>query len=137
MVGITLTHAVGRTDGDDVGIEYATSCEAADSFDTASSNLLCVNMIVQHIECNIEYQYMLRKYHCTLPICTVATTVKAMCQYCGRVTVLDSNPHCHYIMNLITQVHQTSSGNQVMKTKMGWACSTYGKDEWCIRGSVG
>ena len=32
-----------------------------------------------------------------LPICTVATAVTAVCQYCGTVTVCDSNPHCHYI----------------------------------------
>jgi hypothetical protein len=32
-----------------------------------------------------------------LPICTVATAVKTMCQYCSTVTACDSNPHCHYI----------------------------------------
>ena len=32
-----------------------------------------------------------------LPICTVATAVKAMCQYCCTVTVCHSNTHCHYI----------------------------------------
>ena len=37
-------------------------------------------------------------YQCTLlPICTVATAVKAMCQYCSTVTLYHSNPHCHYI----------------------------------------
>ena len=32
-----------------------------------------------------------------LPICTVATAVKAMYQYCSTVTLYHSNPHCHYI----------------------------------------
>jgi hypothetical protein len=32
-----------------------------------------------------------------LPICTVATAVKAMCKYCCTVIVCDSNPHRHYI----------------------------------------
>jgi hypothetical protein len=36
-------------------------------------------------------------YVILLKICTVATTVKAMCQYWGAVTVCHSNPHCHYI----------------------------------------
>jgi hypothetical protein len=32
-----------------------------------------------------------------LPVRTVATAVKAVCQFCGTVTVRDSNPHCHCI----------------------------------------
>jgi len=32
-----------------------------------------------------------------LLIDSVATAVKAMCQYCGTVTVCDWDFHCHYI----------------------------------------
>ena len=37
------------------------------------------------------------KFITLLPICKVATAVKAMCQYCSTVIVCNSNPHCHYI----------------------------------------
>jgi len=44
------------------------------------------------------FESSLSLYHCTLlPICTVATAAKAMCQYCSTVTVCHSNHHCHYI----------------------------------------
>jgi len=46
----------------------------------------------------MPFQSSLSLYQCTLlPICTVATAVKAMCHYCSTFTVCDSNPHCHYI----------------------------------------
>ena len=48
----------------------------------------CVSIAVQ----------LLSLYQCTLlPMCTVATAVKEMCQYYSTVTVCNSNPHCHYI----------------------------------------
>jgi hypothetical protein len=46
----------------------------------------------------MRFESSLSLYQCTLlPICTVATAVKAMCQYCCTVTVCHSNHHCHYI----------------------------------------
>jgi hypothetical protein len=45
-----------------------------------------------------RFESSLSLYQATLlPICTVVTAVKAVCQYCGTVTVRDSNPHCHCI----------------------------------------
>jgi hypothetical protein len=42
------------------------------------------------------FEFSLSLYQSTLlPICTVATVVQVMCQYCGTVTVRDSNSHCH------------------------------------------
>jgi hypothetical protein len=35
-------------------------------------------------------------WHALLPICTVATAVKAMCKCCGRVSGCDSNPNSKY-----------------------------------------
>ena len=53
--------------------------------------------VLQYSYC-IQFQSSLSLYQCTLlPICTVATAVTAMCQYCSTVTVYNSNPHCHYI----------------------------------------
>ena len=45
--------------------------------------------------CNSTQRFWCVSAH--LPMCTVATAVEAMCQYCGTVTVCHSNPHCHYM----------------------------------------
>ena len=53
--------------------------------------------VLQYSYC-MRFEPALSLYKCTLlPICTVATAVKAMYQYCSTVTLDDSNPHCHYI----------------------------------------
>jgi len=52
----------------------------------------CLCLVAWHCE-RVEDVY----YVILLPICTVATAVKAMCHYCSIVTVCHSNPQCHYI----------------------------------------
>jgi hypothetical protein len=59
--------------------------------------------VLQYSYC-MPLQSSLSLYQCTLlPICTVATAVTAMCQYCSTVTVCDS--HITYFPILFWKLH--------------------------------
>ena len=97
--------------------------------------------VLQYSYC-IQFQSSLSLYQCTLlPICTVATAVTAMCQYCSTVTVYNSLSKSPAFLNICPPPRCNSPSGPGLPHCRGFSithrCTTFRTplDKWSARRS--